>query len=1204
MSIKDDQRRMPPELAKITDQIHGGTFLVRMGEFQFTSDTVGVFTPRYKLHVDDITFNPSPILLIVESKIRETALTVEIFCKCVDLTGFDSDNNPTFGSPYFSHITQEIPAFTDFDTIYDLEVYNAVEIVSIVIDDGKKGDKIAVYGLGDSNIQILWGTNKDDVRDAIYDAFDQRFASFKKCHYSLGTGVDPDGNTCTTCNGSGNTPELSARRAGLDVLGDDAGIVRWDERVYESLDTELEKDTKDRLFRHRVHGQRMWIVPRAPDIKAVFAKFIDKEPGDIIIYENEGYTHDARIFDLERLYEYKGIVIPPSLYEFIDTELVYDALVDAFTFRVKRRPTEVFTNLDNWNVNFTPIFRSDWTDRTIFLYNDGAVLSRASAITLDFLNKIQFSIKTRYKTRVPNTTSDIIVRHDIGGADVSPRSYRSVSFRRAIPGNTTISDEGGNALGYSGGILFLHSATRQYNCGILGRYTALVTDGNAKFKTLNGAWGNVYNYNSDPIPDPSEVQNSVFSFEDPLIYGIDALSTASITGELSGPFSFVGAMNIDLTAASITDVQTIINGSEDAIQNINFSDRYTRTFVNVSHGLTVETIAGNAGGSGVRSDFNSFPKSTHPNAIYRFRYILNTFLSESGHLIDMTWAVNYTGRADNSTKLVRWDVDSTVNNMYVWAIVFPVGSISLNGGRIFASATYTDKDGNTVTIAERELTDGTDSIFIEDFVYDNLLLYLRFSSQASDGSDVYVGNPTINIDLTYIDGINNHEYFAENIIDGLNGTGSLRFELDCETDIDFEADADGYRSGVEIDDIVYDGFINIGTVRTRTFEMDESVTDINWIEWIEDLKSDPNTNIMVYYRVGQSQFEAENTAWVGPFTSSPTEIHSGEGFRFIQWRIVLFPSRINTPQVYNILFNVESLKETTAVLANFERVPYAPIWTISIPTTFGSNAWWTYNTNAREMIELAESIVPAGTTVRVEHYLPAPGSALNYDTVEIINITDALELFDENVYTFEDDIVGADPADWTFVSAGTGAREVSNAQAFNGNQSLRMYNGGGFGSTGSGVVADQENFGSWSLDVYVKKIPVTGVAGTGLQFGALDSHTFLGDPGDIISALLELRVNAIGTHYIRWQDGAVWIDDFGAVWSDNTWYRVQVRGNTVTQLYWVRVEDAATGEVLVEQDNIAYYQTSTKVKGIYMTSYGYAADEAFFDDARITHLDP
>jgi len=1240
LSIKDDAMRMPPELSKLVDATHGGTYLLRMAEVEFTADGEAVFTQKYNLHENDENLNPSPIVLVIEKKIRENPITVEIYVRRANLIGYDSNDSPRFGTPYFTQITHTIPAYSDFDKTWYLELNNVIEVVSIIASGGKRGDKFAIYGLADFNIKLLYTTGVDDVKDAIYEAFDQRFAGFKLCNYCFATGTDPHtGGVCNTCSGNGQTWELSAKRYGLDRLGLDSGIVRWAAQKFEAYDTKLEKDIKDIAFRHRVHGQRMWIVPRVPDIKSVFAKFLDKSVDDIIIYENEGYTHDARVFDLERLYENINFEIPSFYYNYIDCRLTASGYIE-----VLENLHETFINLDNWNVgNYggTPTARitlhttPGWPTQG----NTSCMLGWIwdSNDPNNYISRLTSLLNVRYITydaktyfRCNNTNQSGIFAGIIDGVVRRRAHHLSEIVGRLDP---WISES------YSGSYFI------DYNSQSL---TLQPTD----ISVVNYPKGRLYSSGPCDLNDGFGKRTYAFSSieEVPTILtaGEELLITAACWNSL-----FYGSLQVsDLLRglSSVIKISPDIRYIDDGICEFHFylseerewSKRTSATLMfnyfqnNIIPGDHITVYVYAVGYSETFEIPQSLSLSTakiqlpselsNENCVVRIYTAFDEPLYIRGIWIDThytTYPIYDSGNPDSSA-IVEFDYvvpvgssaadikkgdlhliyqDGIIANSFIYSTTIETFEPIPSDCWITDVITVTHENGT------EEYIPGNNPNSHSWYAGETELLrtlpwtgrfFIRFRRRFYLRTNNEYHTPQLSLDRFGFLKIDNAIYNYLTI-------DTSSFIDDIPRDIRFNAGSADYGATF-IDNIRFHGYRNRGIIETDVYEFDESILDIHWLETIGYLTDGYQNleNIIMYYRVGQSRYECENTEWIGPFTllEDPIDAHPGEGYRFVQWRVVLIPSKWSTPQFSTVLLYLRLLKESSSPLLYHERVPYAPIWTISLATTFGVNAWWTYHTNARELIELAESIVPAGTTVRVEHYLPSEGSPPNYDITESLTITDAITLFDQIFDDFEDDTLGADPDNWNISITGTGQRGISNEQSYSGTQSYKCWSGAGGGSVTSYFIFDENNDGSFEVSGFIRRCGVTGGLFNYDGIGAGEQATLVGDPANV-GASTVLMALAVGPLYqwIYQDDGGINVVP-GITWTPDHWYFVRIRGNVETQLWWFQIWDAETTPhtLLHEQGNINFINTCAYIRLMGMSYIGPATSYCYFDNMNFYYL--
>jgi len=1191
-----------------------------MGDYTYSSDGVGVFTPGELLHIDNEDFNPSPILLIVQNKVRENDVTLEIYVKRVDLTGYDSDGNPTYSNPYYSHITKVIPAFTDFDTTYYLEMDNVVEVLSIVGSNGKKGDSFAIYGLGDTNIKIMWATNKDRVRDAIYRAFDQRFCGFKMCSYCFGTGTDPDGNTCSTCNGTGQTNELSAKRYGLDLLSTDAGIVRWESQKYDSNDTESDKDAKDRSFRHRVHGQRMWIVPRKPDIQSVFAKFLDKNPEDIIIYENEGYTHDAPIIDYEAIHKFKNYTIPSTYYNYVNTERYHDSNEDRYFIRPVKAYSECLWNLSQagWT-SYQGSRSSDWatvgTPDSMYswLLSSGQSMTRTD--NYSYIKNVKFDAKTKFmcspsQLSVSAGTESLKIALspetvDYGNLD-EPILIKNITQIHIEPQKAEIQKkEFGVIIRPRGSTLGNHCGSRSYPFYCDYGYAFVYENGNI-----------LHQLHSSGVCWSDDIKRVLIDKDnDATCFGVNPHSAAHFDFQLNDDVISEDYPGHDPKyIRNYWDLKKIYRHEVLPLNLLRITVRFKykggSCVVKVSPYGSTPSSAEYVTETPNKSEWEEFeislfifPSQTTfqlwflPSSDYWETRIKDVRIEYQAIIYHESGSYLYEYDISNRTTQFTPPSPHTagageLKNVYVDNIKVYINNFGTN---IENSVSYTittyDEDGNASTQTQTfNWIIGEKTISIQKFVTKIQILVELSTTNIGE-------SPSVNYEYIKIYKIDNME-FRNVTLDTSDITGNQQLTISLS------------GNQCYIDNLVLNGY-KMGWVETNVYEFSSTVVSILMTSILGYLTAGKDEHMKFYYKIGESAYECENTEWVGPFTdivSDPEsssllfmDIQASSGHRFMKWKVELYPTKDSYPILYEVPIQVKYVSEDSSPIQGYQRVPYAPIWTISLPTTYGKNYWWKYYSNAKELIELAESIVPAGTVVRVEHYLPAPGSAPNYDVVEKLKISDKIYTFDLFADSFESyDINDTLNYPWYYGCFGGGSCiiKIVGSPTFDGNRSLKM------SGWGAAAVTFDDAEGSWEAVFLVYLYYVNSYSHCGLD--VIGQSTYFGDSEDIVTSAVWLLTRS-GKRAIQWfHNNTSTIDDSKDWWEYNHWYLIRVRGNSNTHKWYFRIEDAENNyELIYEKTDIDYYQNWNSIKVIAIisdTDIDHGDNSIFIDKVEFRYL--
>ena len=1189
MSIKDDVMKMPPELARIVDPTHAGTYLVHMANVEFIADNEANFTQIHLLHENNANCNPSPLILIVENKIRENDIVADIYLKCADLIGFDSESNPIYGDPYFKAITYIVPKYSEFDKTFYLGVYNAVEVVSVIAKYGKTGDKFSIYALGDFNAKLLFITNFDEIRDAMYQGFDCNFAGFKLCHHCRGLGTDPEtGGTCSTCSGNGQTDELSARRWGLDRIGADSNLVRWECQKFLPGDDKEEKDRKDRLFRHRVHGQRMWITPRVPDIKNTFARFLDKEPEDIRIYEDVGYTHDARVFDIDRNTINWTFTQPLINLYFSDAQFNGNVIEVSPAYS----ESEWILAGRGWNSN--PGQRSNaWGSQGTG--NDWSYLLRGTqeirrTDNYYAVNSVSFDIRSQFQC-ITNTAGTHNICCGLNSSPIQMTRNTIPQQQFPLPSSNTNVEVTATQIrlkNLTETIIFYPKGNKTGN--------TCVDDDGTKTRTyafhIDAAYLFGFFLNNQVVP---REENHCYLEE-----SFNAWIKAN--AEESGyNYRFhqergarISKVSFRLNVNDIPHLNECLNSSGDVTCRVSFMHNGGWGEVYVERQGDLIKIATTA------DDVNDTQYTTQSFAVNKYidpNFKIWFYENNYGHGGQDIWNLNFEALyAVPKTGTVRFEYDITdeigtvlSNNEiregdYVSQIHLARNDNPNAADSITYAGQYVDMN-NEIRIFTETLTDPA----VERFVNINREIKKITMDVTLTSNSSRTHNPTITPTELYFTRVPNAKKFNITIpTDTINGNNTLIFR----------ANAPG-TSGFYLDHLVLHGYKPEGTVISPCYELNDSVEAIRWIEYfVEKTDGYPDEQTRCYYRAGQSRYECEHTAWVGPVENGRQLIHLGEGYRFVQWRIILTPTKTSTPYISGgSQWYLKVLKENTSELPDHERVPYGPIWILSLPTTYGPMAWWKPKTpmdegNAREISELAETVAPANTVVRVEYYVPAYGSPANYDTEEKLTISDAINVgcFDNFEDNFDDDVVGNPPDGWVISGAGV---EVSEQNSFSEPNSLALFGGA---APQAGIILENYCYGSFGMEC--KIYMTTDTASPRYHsIAAIESHVLLGDPADITAAFVGFYSIA-GVRSIIYGQADVGINS-GATWEFETWYKVYLRGNVVTQKYWFKVENANTGQLIVELGNIDFNVASNYIKAMGCMGGGKIA---FFDDFKFFWL--
>ena len=243
---------------------------------------------------------PCPVIAIVDTKIRESNLTLTITGKVAQQTGTETFNQigreitkDVYGeSETTIETTFEVPRFTRTGATFLLsglenKIYEITDITSNVDVFGQRGGKIKFYGLASDGSKVLWLLGMYKIHNTIKEIINGIWVVPSVCPYCNATGIDPDtGDTCPQCQSYG----YSGYNAEKGIQIDKGYDVRLTREKYSEYPVTDAQNMKIWEFVNKVWTQKWHVTPTVKNIKALFAHFYNLREEDIIITERYHFS--------------------------------------------------------------------------------------------------------------------------------------------------------------------------------------------------------------------------------------------------------------------------------------------------------------------------------------------------------------------------------------------------------------------------------------------------------------------------------------------------------------------------------------------------------------------------------------------------------------------------------------------------------------------------------------------------------------------------------------------------------------------------------------------------------------------------------------------------------------------------------------------------------------------------------------------------
>lgn len=269
---------------------YAGHNLIELAEWNRTDGFIKKDTAKF----GDVVV-PCPVIAIVETKIRESNLTLTITGKVAEQTGTEtfeqigrSITKEVYGVGATTiQTTFELPRFTRTGATFlisglENKIYEISDITENVEIFGQRGGKIKFYGLASDGAKVLWLLGMYKIHNTIKEIINSIWTVPTTCPYCSGSGVDPDsGDTCPQCLSYGYSGYNAEKGIQIDK-GYDVKLTREKFSEYPVSDA---NDAKIWEFVNKIWTQKWWVTPTPNNIKDLFAHFYNVRSEDIIITE-------------------------------------------------------------------------------------------------------------------------------------------------------------------------------------------------------------------------------------------------------------------------------------------------------------------------------------------------------------------------------------------------------------------------------------------------------------------------------------------------------------------------------------------------------------------------------------------------------------------------------------------------------------------------------------------------------------------------------------------------------------------------------------------------------------------------------------------------------------------------------------------------------------------------------------------------------
>jgi len=236
---------------------------------------------------------PCPVIAIVDTKIRESNLTLTITAKNVDTKDTETFNQigreitKQRYEPGSTTVqtTWEVPRFTRQYATFLVsglgnQVYEITDITSNVTEDEPCGGKISFYGLASEGSKILYYLGMDKIHNMIKQIVNSIWIAPTQCPCCNGTGY-VNGSDCPQCDTYGYSGYNAEKGIQIDK-GYDVRITREKYSTYPLTDAQNDVVWK---FVNKAWTQKWWVTPTPSEIKRLFAHFYNVDEEDIILEE-------------------------------------------------------------------------------------------------------------------------------------------------------------------------------------------------------------------------------------------------------------------------------------------------------------------------------------------------------------------------------------------------------------------------------------------------------------------------------------------------------------------------------------------------------------------------------------------------------------------------------------------------------------------------------------------------------------------------------------------------------------------------------------------------------------------------------------------------------------------------------------------------------------------------------------------------------